>query len=66
VQERGCQGDGSSRDRHNVRERIEVRTMNRKKRETKFNFRVGLIFYLGGVYFNSDWVDFKWVCYVIS
>ena len=46
--------------------------MKREKREIGFNSRVELIFNLGGVYFNSGWYDFlgwinfKWVCHVIS
>ncbi len=40
--------------------------MRREKIKIGFNFRVVLIFLMGGVYFNSDWVDFKWVCHVIS
>jgi hypothetical protein len=40
--------------------------MKRKKREIGFNFRVGLIFNSGGVYFNLGWVDLKWVSHVIS
>jgi hypothetical protein len=40
--------------------------MKREKREIRFNFRVGLIFNLGGVYLSSGWVNFKWICHVIS
>ena len=52
--------------RHSERgERKEARAMKREKREIGFNSRVGLIFNLGEVYFNSGWIDFKWVSHVI-
>jgi hypothetical protein len=44
--------------------------MKREKREIRFTFRFD--FNLCGVYFNSGggyflgWVDFKWVCHIIS
>jgi hypothetical protein len=52
VRERGRHSDGCLGWR-------EARAMKREKREIEFNFRVGLIFYSGGV-------DFKYVCHVIS